>query len=67
MHEVERKLLSIAAARVRIDVGGDELSHGRSPITADSRDLAARGRRHFAADHQQTVFLTRDEALVDDF
>ena len=53
-----------AAARIAVDLAVDQLrprSTLPSPVTRD--DLAARGRDHLAADHQQAVLVAADEAL----
>ena len=62
----QRQVFFFAAARVGVDLGVDQLADGRFAIAADVDDLAARGRYHLAAHHQQAVFLAGDEAFDDD-
>ena len=53
----QRVVLGVAAARVGVDLRVDQRGHACAAVAGDPGRLAARGRDHLAADHQQPVLV----------
>ena len=64
--EVERVVFGAAAARVGVDLAGDQFVDRRLAVAGDPGFFAAGCGHQLAADHQQTVFEAGDEAFDDD-
>ena len=63
---LEREFLGLAAARVGVELGVDQLLHAGAAVAGDPQRLAARGGDHLAGDDQHAVLVAGNVALDDD-